>query len=552
MHSRRDLSCARGFEWWLLREARRRNPRILTYGLLWGMPGWVDNQTARDPQGFDWRHDFGPDMVRYLVSWVGCASSQNLTIDLLGIWNESPWGTVPFVKSLKHALTASGHSSTELVLMDGGLPPDTDPFWQGLADPEFVDAFAAVGFHYPCVSKERLPSMRKYMAAAPGHKLWSSEDFFLDGKGWPGAACWATILNANFLAMNMTSTIAWSAVWSVYGPGMFQDEGIDPQGKQWGPGLIIASSPWSGHFDVTPAAFVTGHTTSFTAPGDRYLAVGENAGSGYLSGGGSYVTLVGEAGSPRRFAMVIETADAQHCNQSLDPGGPGQGNRGCANAKRLAKAPQAIEVVLRGDLAGHSELSVVRSNHARYFAELPRLAPTSRTSTETTFSITLEPGAVYTIATPRALPPPLPAPPADAPFPLPFEPDWTPGATDPATARPRPRPLVADQYAPFFADKAGSWALAEAVGETELVLQQVVPERPGANRWAAHNLDFPLTVVGGVGWGSYTVSVRAQIVQPGRRPSAEASVYLCGWASSPQQQFPLPQDFLFSASPQPL
>ncbi len=59
MHSRRDLSCARGFEWWLLREARRRNPRILTYGLLWGMPGWVDNQTARHPQGFDWRHDFG-------------------------------------------------------------------------------------------------------------------------------------------------------------------------------------------------------------------------------------------------------------------------------------------------------------------------------------------------------------------------------------------------------------------------------------------------------------------------------------------------------------
>ena len=107
--------------------------------------------------------------------------------------------------------------------------------------------------------------------------------------------------------------------------------------------------------------------------------------------------------------------------------------------------------------------------------------------------------------------------------------------------------MVADQYAPFFADKAGSWALAEAAGETKLVLQQVVPERPGANRWAAHNLDFPLTVVGGVGWGSYTVSVRAQIVQPGRRPSAEASVYLCGWASSPQQQFPLPQDFLFSA-----
>ena len=39
MHTRDDLSCTRGYEMWLLREAKRRNPGILTYALSWGVPG---------------------------------------------------------------------------------------------------------------------------------------------------------------------------------------------------------------------------------------------------------------------------------------------------------------------------------------------------------------------------------------------------------------------------------------------------------------------------------------------------------------------------------
>lgn len=35
MHTPDDLNCSRGYEWLILREARRRNPDILTYGLCW-------------------------------------------------------------------------------------------------------------------------------------------------------------------------------------------------------------------------------------------------------------------------------------------------------------------------------------------------------------------------------------------------------------------------------------------------------------------------------------------------------------------------------------
>ena len=32
MHSRDDLNCTRGYEWWLMKEAKKRNPNVITYG----------------------------------------------------------------------------------------------------------------------------------------------------------------------------------------------------------------------------------------------------------------------------------------------------------------------------------------------------------------------------------------------------------------------------------------------------------------------------------------------------------------------------------------
>lgn len=39
MHTRHDLSCTRGYEFWLLKQAKLRNPAIVTYALSWGTPG---------------------------------------------------------------------------------------------------------------------------------------------------------------------------------------------------------------------------------------------------------------------------------------------------------------------------------------------------------------------------------------------------------------------------------------------------------------------------------------------------------------------------------
>jgi len=39
MHTRHDLNYSRGYEYWMMSEAKTRNPDVLTYLLSWGVPG---------------------------------------------------------------------------------------------------------------------------------------------------------------------------------------------------------------------------------------------------------------------------------------------------------------------------------------------------------------------------------------------------------------------------------------------------------------------------------------------------------------------------------
>src|SRR5438067_10959641 len=41
LHTRTDLNCDRGYEWWLMAQAKTRNPTIKLAALAWGAPGWV-------------------------------------------------------------------------------------------------------------------------------------------------------------------------------------------------------------------------------------------------------------------------------------------------------------------------------------------------------------------------------------------------------------------------------------------------------------------------------------------------------------------------------
>ena len=46
MHTNATVDLNAGYEWWLMQEAKRRNPAIKLYGLPWAFPGWVANEVT--------------------------------------------------------------------------------------------------------------------------------------------------------------------------------------------------------------------------------------------------------------------------------------------------------------------------------------------------------------------------------------------------------------------------------------------------------------------------------------------------------------------------
>eukprot|EP01052_Picozoa_sp_SAG31_P047513 SAG31_NODE_9542_length_1260_cov_2.412575_2_plen_245_part_00 len=66
----------RGYEWWLMKEAKARNPEIKLFGLAWTAPGWIGEGNY-----------YSQDNIDYHIKWLnGAKKVHNLTIDYMGIW----------------------------------------------------------------------------------------------------------------------------------------------------------------------------------------------------------------------------------------------------------------------------------------------------------------------------------------------------------------------------------------------------------------------------------------------------------------------------------
>ena len=84
MRTSTDANFSRGYAWWLLAEAKRRNPEIVTYGLPESWPRWVANNSMTAPGPLD----IAEKASKYITTWVlGAKRVHNLTIDWVGMWN---------------------------------------------------------------------------------------------------------------------------------------------------------------------------------------------------------------------------------------------------------------------------------------------------------------------------------------------------------------------------------------------------------------------------------------------------------------------------------
>jgi hypothetical protein len=111
----------RGYEWWLMKEARARNPAIALYGLPWSFPQFV----ACAPGSLNCS-GAGPwtsinQTAAYVTAWAaGARDVHNLTIDWLGVWNERTAGD-DYVLTLRAHLDAARLTSTKIIVWDNWI-----------------------------------------------------------------------------------------------------------------------------------------------------------------------------------------------------------------------------------------------------------------------------------------------------------------------------------------------------------------------------------------------------------------------------------------------
>jgi hypothetical protein len=368
MRSRTDHDYNRGYEWWLMDEARKRNPNIILDSLPWGAPGWVGKF-------------YSADTANYVADFLqGAAKYHHLDIAYTGIWNERQFDG-DYVKTLAHTLSQQ-NIPTKIVCCDE-YPGEGLGQWSIvdniLKDAEMSAAVDAVGVHYPLVNgRYTTPGYARNLK----QPLWSSEDQPNPGSGpivsrdWPiGGRILARLYNRNYLEGGLTKTEIWSPVTSYY------DTLAAPNS-----GLMYANTPWSGYYDVQGAIWATAHTTQFAQPGWQYL----QAGSGMLPEQGSFVSLKSPNG--KDWSVVVETIDA--------------------------KEPQTIRLKAKGGLS-FSTIHVWETNDQHTFDHVTDLTPAGGS-----ISVTLDPNSLYTFTTTTGQGRGTATPPAKAAFPMPYRDDF--------------------------------------------------------------------------------------------------------------------------------
>ena len=358
----------RGYEWWLMTEARRRNPDIFLDVLPWCAPGWIGEGRY-----------YSPDMAGYVAAFLkGAREHHGLEIDFAGIWNETAY-EAEWVKLLRQTLDRDGFERVRIVCCDQYPGHHMWSIADSIArDKELKAAVAVIGDHYP----ERMGESSYASSEATrqsGKPIWNAEGGPWSGD-WKAFAYLARMYNRDYVEGRMTKAIIWSLITSYY-------DNLSLPGS----GPLRANAPWCGYFEIQPAVWAIAHTTQFTAPGWQYL----DSGCGYLpEKRGSYVTLR-EPGPQGDYSIIIETMDAE--------------------------TPQAVSFELSGGLKA-TGLAVWRSladNDQETFIRQEDLVPR-----EGRVTLTLQPKALYTLSTTRGQQKAQPQSPPLEPFPLPYRADF--------------------------------------------------------------------------------------------------------------------------------
>src|SRR6266571_508877 len=441
-HTRGVVNPNGGYEWWLMQQAKARNPDITLYGLAWAAPGWVGD-------GVFWCQD----MIDYLVDWVECAAGHGLTIHYLGGWNEEGYDCAWF-KSLRTSLDAAGYTGTKIVASDkdpfawpdGTYRPDVP--WaiadEMTTDTDLAAAIGVLGAHDVCsYPTSGMQGWSTATSVASGKPLWHSEVGAMPGVD--GSPMIRSVIRG-YIDAKMTGHLQWPLI-TTQPPGL----------RYLDRGLIWAAQPRSGYYIPKAMLGAIAAVTQFTKPGWVHV----DSACGYLSGdraNGSYMAL--RAADRSAWSLIAETT--------------------------TATSEQSITVTVTGGLPGGT-VRVWRTNptSANQADWLLRRTDITLDSTGR-FTFGCLTGYVYSFTSTSGqgiIKPPIPA---NQPFQLPYSDGWT---RDVSAAGTMPH---------YLAPQDGSFEYtAAADGSGCYVVTQPTPMQPIF--WhpkSSHDTRFPYAVLG--------------------------------------------------------
>ena len=359
----------RGYEWWLMTEAKKRNPDIRFDVAAWNAPVWMD----KVPGGF-----WSKEMCDYYVAWIkGAKQYYGLDVGFTGCRNESGVN-IPWVKQYRAALDAAGLNNVVIHGFDNWRPETKWLFAKELAtDAELNNAVGIISSHTTWKGAPEGVSPSPDYVLNSGKPIWDTEEHVYQA-GYPGCINKVEASNENYIDNKITSTVFWHLITAYY-----RAEGF--YGKH---AMAIADEPWSGNYTIQPELWGHAHTCQFTKIGWKYL---DGEGCGYFKDGGSWVTYKSPNGTD--FTVVIETKNA--------------------------KVAQTVVFKPTGGLST-GPLAVWFSDEANQFQQLAALKPVGGS-----VELTLKPNSIYTLTTLTGQKKgTYPAPPASKAFPFPYHEDY--------------------------------------------------------------------------------------------------------------------------------
>ena len=229
----------RGYEFWLMAEARKRNSHVILDCLPWAYPQWVGNR-------------FSQESADWFVAFLQVARKRyGLELDWIAAAQNEQGANLNWIcKDLRPALDASGFTKVKLQAPDDYFNP-----WRIFdalqKHPEFDRLIGAVGYHYvdgrePWNIDQKAGRQATEAAKHSGKPLWASEEWSNSGARWNGAGALylARLMNKLYTRDRITKFEIWCPIASIYGQVVWA-----------GTGAMQADTPWCGHYAVWPTVW---------------------------------------------------------------------------------------------------------------------------------------------------------------------------------------------------------------------------------------------------------------------------------------------------------